>query len=83
MSRVDRLYTPLIEDGQITASLSWDDFKSDHAAVHYLLTSTSDIERGHDLRKINAKLLDKPEHRKCVANIIKNIRLKRSRTLES
>ena len=56
-------------NGQITASISWKDFKSDHAAVHYLLTSTSEIERGHDLRKINAKLLDKPEHHKQVANM--------------
>ena len=55
MSRVNRVYTPLITDGQITANLPWDVFKSDHAAVHYLLTSTSGIEQGHDLRKINTK----------------------------
>ena len=71
MSRVDRLYTPHIIDGQITASLSWDDFKSDHAAVHYLLTSTSGIDQGHDLKRINATLLQKPVHHRHVANIIK------------
>ena len=68
--RIDRIYTPDIPETLLTSHIKWDLFDSDHAAIIYEFAPTSDIERGHDLQRIDAKLILDKQINKTLRTII-------------
>ena len=70
MVRIDRIYTPDLPDTLLTSKIQWDLFDSDHAAVIYEYAPSTEIERGHDLKRIDTSLIIEPQIQKTLNEII-------------